>query len=141
MDSDDIKRSKFNAGIAFAERIDGLQRAINAAKFNPLASNMETGTFNYENLVVCADALISEGWDKFTPKEKELLVRMEKIMKDTLKYFPPVGFSKGGEPKLIKENYDKLLVFFSLFERKIKEIYGLHNLNNPTMDGDDDEGW
>jgi len=126
------KSAKFNAGLAFVERVHDLQTAINAAKLNPLAINPSTGTYNYENLTTCADSLISEGWDKFSPDEKKVLERMEAILNKLKKFYPPVRFNSDGSPLLIPQNFEKIMDFFKVFERKIKEIYGTHDLNNPS---------
>ena len=131
------KYSKFNAGVAQTERIHGLQIAINAAKFNPILKNMETGTFNYEIMIVSADCLVAEGWDKFTSDEQNLMSRMNTIIKNLNKYYPPILVNDNGI-KINKINYEKLLNFFELYERKIKELYGKHKLNAPSTDEDDD---
>ncbi len=137
MDSDDIKKSKFNAGVAHAERIDALQRAINVAKFNPLGQNGETGTFNYQVMMSGADCLVAEGWEKFTPKEKIVMAKMTKIMKGLHKHFPPMDSDRHGQLIINQKNYEGFLNFFEIYERKLKELYGEHHLNSPSKDEDD----
>ena len=138
MDYDDVKKSKFNAGVAHAERIDMLQRAINSAKFNPLMFNFETGTYNYSVMISSIDCLTNEGWDKFSPKEKETVSRMNTILRNLNEEFPPITINKNQEVRINHKNYKFLMSFFQMYERKIKELYGLHNLNSPTR-GEEDE--
>lgn len=133
----DLKKSKFNAGVAFAIRIDSLQKEINVAKFNPLAVNPMTGTFNYKNLIAALDCLISEGWGKFTVDERKESLRLLAVLIKMDKYFPPV-MSEGEEASLHQENFDKFIEIYGLAERKIKEFYDEHDLNSPSRDEDDD---
>lgn len=136
-DYEENKKSRFNAGVAHAERIDSLQRSINAAKFNPILRNMDTGTFNYEVMLVSADCLVAEGWGKFSDPERVMITRINNTIKSMNEYFPPVSVDKNGYTKINKDNYKKLLDLFEMYERKIKELYDLHDLNSPSM-GDDD---
>lgn len=136
--NDEGSSSKFNAGIALTERIDSLQRAINAAKFNPFARNPETGTFNYENLIAAFDNLVAEGWDKFSSDEKKICLRVLKILRKLNEELPPISMTRDGDYKVNMDNYKRFRDFFGYAERKIKDFYGKHNLNSPSMDEDDD---
>ena len=138
MDYEDIKRSKFNAGIAQTERIDMLQRAINAAKFNPLMKNFETGTFNFEVMISAADCLSREGWDKFNEPERKELTTYEKIVKSWVRTFFPVTYMKNGDFKINQKYLEKFLELYDLWEKRIKIYLGKHELNAPSRDEDDD---
>lgn len=137
-DYDDAKKSRFNAGIAQVERIDSLQRAINGAKFNPLMRNIETGTYGYEIIMDALDCMIDEGWEKFSPKERESALRMNTILRKMRKFFPPVDLDKDNLPSINKDNYENFMLFAGMFGRKLKEYYGNHDLNAPNSE--DDEG-
>lgn len=139
-DYDDAKKSRFNAGIAQTERIDSLQRAINGAKFNPLMKNFETGTYGYEIIMDALDVMIDEGWEKFTTKEREIVLRMNKVLRSMHKFFPPISLDKDNVQSINKINYDKFMEFARMFGRKLKEYYGNHDLNAPNYD-EDDEGY
>ena len=135
------KQSKFNAGVAFAERIHDLQLAINVASFNPLAKNPNTGTYNYEVMFECLNRLVKEGWDKFNDGEREDMERMRVISMKMNKYFPAITFDKNGGARLNKDNYEKLMQLFHTYELKQKEFYGNHDINSPSKGWDDDEGY
>jgi hypothetical protein len=134
---EEIKKSKFNAGVAHAERIDALQRAINKAKYNPLQHNPETGTFNYHIMMVSADNLVSEGWDKFSDEEKEQTKIINNQLKKLEKFYPPITLGRNEQTKVNFKNYDEFLKLFEILERRLKELYGKHHLNAPTYDEDD----
>jgi hypothetical protein len=138
MEYEDVKKSKFNAGMAHAERTDMLQRSINSAKYNPLQQNFETGTFNYEIMITSADNKITEGWDYFSDKERKEILSWQNTFEGWLKTHPIVSTNKNGERKLNIRNYEMFKEFFRQLERKIQDLYGKHNLGNPAMD--DDEG-
>lgn len=138
MDYEDNRQSRFNAGVALAERVDALQRAINASKFNPIAQNFETGTFNFENMTTATDSLMHEAWGKLNKLEKEFCLRIMQLMRDYKKQFPPVKFDKNGNLQVNKMNYEKYLELQYYYERKAKEMLDAHALNAP--DSDDDEG-
>lgn len=138
MDYDeDSKKSRFNAGIAQTERMDALQRAIIQAKFNPLMRNMETGTYNYENLLPAADSMIDEAWGKLNEKERALTLRMYNVLYNLNKYFPPVSLNRKNEPQINKVNYERYISFFGLLHRKLKDLYDIHELNSPSKEVDD----
>jgi len=130
----------FNAGVAFAERIDSLQRAINAARFNPLALNPDTGTFNYEIMQSALDSLLNTSWGKLNRDEKEFGERMRKVVKAFIKSNPPITKSGNGEPKISKQNYEKLVELLDFYEKVIQVFYDNHNLNNPDAQ-EFGEGW
>lgn len=134
---DDGKKSVFNAGVAQAERIDSLQRAINAARFNPLMMNPETGTFNYQVLIDSADNLISEGWGKFTDEERKQAALMLRVIKSYAEVFRPVEVDGEGKLQFNMKNYDRIMAYFTLLDRKIKELYDAHDLNSPSKGYDE----
>ena len=70
MDFVEEKRGRFNAGVAFAERLDSLQRAINMARFNLVALNPTTGTYNFEVMKSALDSLFREAEPKCSDAEK-----------------------------------------------------------------------
>lgn len=134
---DEGRKSVFNAGVAQTERIDSLQRAINMARFNLLAVNPETGTFNYEITIAAIDGLLEEGKPKFQDKEKDNADKIRKLVHSFVEIFPPIANSQQGW-KISKDNYKKLTELLTFYESTIKEYLDAHNLNNP--DSDDDEG-
>jgi len=138
MDYEDVKLSKFNAGIAQTERIDSLQRAINAAKFNPLMRNFETGTFNFEVMISAADCLGREGWDKFDEAERKHLNKHEQLVKSWVRTFFPISQMKNGEIKVNQKAYESFLELYDLWEKLLKIYLGKHSLNAPSKDEDDD---
>jgi len=137
-DYEDVKQSKFNAGIAQTERIDSLQRAINAAKFNPLMQNFETGTFNFQVMISAADCLGREGWDKFNDAERTELNRYETLCKSWVQTFFPIISVKSGGYKVNNNHLQKFLELYDIWEKKLKIYLGRHSLNAPTRDEDDD---
>lgn len=132
------KQSVFNAGVAMAERIDFLQRAINAARFNPLAMNPETQTFNYQIMIDANDALLNEAWSKLTEKEKTQARRIRKLVKEFVMIKPIVSRSNKGEMRVNNENYLRFMELIDIYEKINKELLDAHSLNSP--DSDDDDG-
>lgn len=131
------KLSKFNAGVALTERIDGLQVAMNMSRFNPTGVSPATGTFNYEVMLNAQDGLLAEVWAKLTAKEKQQAERIKNLTHDTLARFPL--FKQTREGLLLNNtNYKKFMDLINLYERKNKELLDSHNLNAPNIE--DDEG-
>ena len=87
MEEDGGKKSRFNAGVALTERIDALQRAINSARFNPIAMNMDTGTYNFMVMINANDGLLDEAWAKLSDKEKASGNRIKKLALNTQNFF------------------------------------------------------
>lgn len=140
--SDDSKQSVFNAGVAFAERIDALQRAINAARFNPQSYNEETGTFNYQVIITSLHGLLMESWSKLDDEERIILVRYDNMINLMTELFPIVTSTKTENENNFfwnYENYKRLMVILNLHEKNIKDALDNHSLNSPNRD-DDDEG-
>lgn len=135
---EDVRRSRFNAGIAQTERIDALQRAINSAKFNPLMRNFETGTFNFEVMISAADCLGREGWDKFSKTEREDLEKIEKLTKTWVKTFFPIAQERNGDFRINQKHLETFLKFYDMWEKELKILLGKHDLNAPTRDEDED---
>ena len=135
---DDSKKSVFNAGVAFAERIDGLRRAINTSKYNPIAYNQEVGKFNYEIMLASADILLDESWGKLTPKEREEGDKYSKILNKMLK-LNPIIVGNNREPKIDKDKLDKFMELFTLYERKIRIYYEAHDIDSPNKEQEDDD--
>ena len=138
-DSQDSSKSQFNAGVAHVERIDALQRAINFCKMNPLARNIETGTFNFEVMVASADCLVAEGWEKFSPDERLTVERWDNYIKSFLRVKPLLRVSRTGELVINHKNYQQFLKDFAVYERILKEYYGIHELNSPSKNREDDD--
>lgn len=138
MDYEEEKQSKFNAGVALTERLDALQRANNAARFNPIMKNFETGTYNYEVMIASCDGLLNEAWDKLTKKEKELGLRLSKMIHKQIKYFPPIEMDDKGNVNINVNHYEKALQLIDFYEKKTKEWLGSHNLNSPNLEDDED---
>jgi hypothetical protein len=131
------KRSVFNAGVAQTERIDSLQRAINAARFNLVAVNYDTGTFNYEVIISACDGLMNEAWAKLDASEKTFSERIRGTVKKFIEANPP--FKKNnGEVKVSNENFKKMSELLDLYEKTTKRMLDSHDLNSPNRD--DDEG-
>ena len=102
--SEEGSKSFFNAGMAMAERIDGLQRAINAARFNPLALNGELQKYNYEIMCSSCDGLLKECWGKLTPTEKTEARKIKEATEGFLQYFPVI-MKRKDDIKINYENY------------------------------------
>jgi len=141
--SDDGVKSLFNAGIALAERIDSLQRALNASRFNLRGFNQETGTFNYEVMINALDGLLLEAWAKLDKQEKIDAERVRKLTHDCINHYPPMeqsGSERSGSSgfKMNQKNFDKLKNLLLIYEKKMKEYLDEHALNSPNRD--DDEG-
>lgn len=132
------KQSVFNAGVLLTQRIDFLQRAMNAARFNPIAMNEETGTFNYEVMLNAMDSLLNESWAKLTDKEQEKGKRISKIVHDFIKLNPIVTPNKDGGFKVNRLNLDKFMEIIDIYEKTNKVLLDAHSLNSP--DSDDDGG-
>lgn len=136
--SEDNRKSIFNAGVALAERIDGLRRAINAAKYNPTAFNPEVGKFNFEIMVTSADNLLDEAWGKLTDKERLEGDKYSKLINQQLLVKPIIIGIGSKDPKINKDNLQKFLVLFTLYERRIRVYYEEHDLDSPNKEYDSD---
>src|SRR5437867_4355431 len=123
--NENSKISMFNAGVAQAERIDSLQRAINAARFNPQDFNVETKTFHYQIIISSLNGLMMEAWSKLDNKEQIFLSKLDKLINDFIKVNPVInqnyGIKTGMEFSWNSDNYRKLLYLLSLYEKTIKE--------------------
>lgn len=128
------RQSKFNAGVALAERIHGLQEAINAGKFNPLQFNPMTNTYNYQVMVVAAECLFAEAWGKLSPTERTEGIRVRTSIRSFIKYFPPIKFDKDGKTTLHVRNYEVLIRYMDIFEQLCKDLLESHSLNSPNID-------
>lgn len=138
MDYEEKKLSKFNAGVALAERIDSLQRALNAARYNPLAYNFEVGKFNYEIMVISCDGLLNEVWSKLDEKERVYGERIRKLILGFMESNPITSTkSKDGEIKVNTMNFKKFMALVDLYEKTDKIFLDEHNLNSPNFDDDD----
>jgi hypothetical protein len=137
MSMDEDRKSKFNAGVALAERIDALQQAINGARFNPLAPNMETGRFNFEIMVSANDSLLNECWAKLNPTEKNKGDRVRKVVMMFLRMNPPIT-RVNSELRVNKKNYENLMEILDIYEKMNKDFLDAHDLNAPNKEDDDD---
>lgn len=136
MDYNSERQSLFNAGVAMAERIDALQRALNAARFNPLAFNPGTGTYNFEIMIRSCDGLISEAIGKMNDKEKESVKLIQQIIIDYQKFYPIFRNTKDGL-KINMTNWEKLYPLIKHYEIYSKGVLDNHNFNSPDFDSDD----
>ena len=136
--SEEISKSFFNAGMAQAERIDSLQRTMNAARFNPLALNQQVNKWNYEIMQSAQDSLLKECWGKLTPEEKIRGQKYKRLIEGFLEYFPVIT-KKKDEIKIHKDNYKKFMEIIDLYENTIKVFLEVHDLNSPNKDLDDED--
>lgn len=135
--------SRFNAAVAQMERIDSLQRAMNAARFNRFLVNEETMTYNYQVTISSIKGLYQEISKKLTDKEiKEFKSKLKKVEYLLEKYPPIIAINKGRDnqvqvavdsvaSKLFESELDEL-------EELIRNLADSHGYNSP--DDDDDEG-
>jgi hypothetical protein len=141
MNFEDEKQSKFNAGVALAERIDSLQRALNAVRFNLRRYNIETETFNFKVFIDALDGLKMEAWSKLTKDERKELTKIKELIESTLRYLSPVEshINLHGEIQYDwdEKNFTSLEKILFIYERKIKEALDRHNFNSPNADDDD----
>jgi len=140
------KRSYFNAGVAMAERIDALQRALNASRFNPFIFNMETGTYNYQIMINSLNSLLSECWGKLTNDEKTLGKKFDEVIGEYARLNPPITNKTSqrngiSEPVVDMKAWEKLRPLLLIYERQVKEFLEAHDMNSPNKDWDDDEGY
>jgi hypothetical protein len=136
-EDDEGKKSKFNSGVALAERLDQLQRALNSSRYNFLCQNPEVGKWNYEIFVTSLDGCLSEAWAKMTEKEKVDADRIQSLVHSFTEY-NPIILNSNNEIRIHKENYRKFLELVKIYEKKVKIYLDKHNLNAP--DSEDDEG-
>lgn len=132
------KISRFNAGVAQAERIDVLQRAINMARFNPLVVDMNTQTYNYEVILNANDGLLLEAWAKLTEAEKKQADKIYNLAHGFKKTFPIIMQNNNGDQTINRQNFEKFMEILNTYEKKNKVFLDEHSLNSPNMD--DDEG-
>lgn len=135
------EKSIFNAGVAQAERIDSLQRAINASRFNVLAVNPETMTYNYQVIIDANNGLLDEAWAKLSDDEQKLGLKLKKLINDFIEIKPPMKKITNGmseEMKINKDNYKDMLKLIDIYSRTIKEFLNSHDMNSPSKDEDDD---
>lgn len=133
-DYEEGKKSQFNAGIAQTERLDALQRAINAAHFNPIQRNIETGTFNYEIIIAANDSLAREASAKADTEEKKQIERIQAIIKKQQEIKPVITIGRGNEMKLNKDSYQDLLTLIEIYGRLTKQVLDAHNMDNPNAE-------
>ena len=139
-DNNDSKKSVFNAGVAQAERIDALQRAINGARYNLQIVNPETNTFNFEVVLASLNGLMMEGWSKAKPDEQIQMQRFNKLIHDAVKLHPPIKIIKqNGQdiPVKMHGDFDNFCRLLDLYEKNIKEVFEEHDLNSPTQSYDE----
>jgi hypothetical protein len=134
----DSKKSVFNAGVAQVQRIDSLQKAINASRFNPLMRNLEVGRFNYEIMISSNDALLFEAWSKLSSEEQKEGERIKSIIHEFIEFHPVVSQKNNGELIVIKENYKQFMELIDIYEKINKTLLEKHDLNSPSRDEDDE---
>ena len=131
------KKAVFNAGIAKTYRIDSLKRAINSCRFNPLLINYETGTFNFEVMMLANDGLLNECWAKLSTQEQLAGEKMRMIVANYIKKFPiakKINTTGGTDVSISKDNYYKFLDLFYIYERMVNEFLDNHDLDSPNKD-------
>jgi len=134
---DEGRKSRFNAGVALTERIDALQRAINSARFNPLAMNTDTGTYNYMVMINANDGLLDEAWAKLSPHEKIQGSKIKNLIKDFVELNPPITIFKG-ELTVNKKNLKGIMALLDMYCKMNKEFLDNHNLNAPDDEWDNE---
>ena len=135
-------KSLFNAGIAQVMRLDKLQQAMNAARFNLKAINMETGTYNYECFINAAKCAFDEIWPKLSDKEKKEGSSLIKTAEDIIRYKSPYeSCSNKGETKHLfnKKSYENMEDLIDIISRRLRELMDAHDFNSPSKDEDDDD--
>lgn len=142
-DSEGDKSSKFNAGVALAQRLDTLQKTINSARYNLTMVNILTGTYNYEVMIQSVNSLLSEAWGKMNEKEQEEGLRIRDAVVNSTDNYPLIEMKKDKDgnvnPVENKANKARFLKAFDLYERKVKEYLEAHDLNAPNRDLEDDD--
>lgn len=131
-------KSFFNAGMAMAERIDSLQRALNAARFNPLAINEELSKPNFEIMKSACDGLVNECWGKMTVDERKEATSLKKVSDDFLIY-KKILIQKGNDVKINNDNYRSFMILLDMYEKKCKVYLEAHDLNSPNKPTDSDD--
>lgn len=143
MDYNEDKQSKFNAGVALAERIAGLQSALNAVRYNLQQFNMETNTYNFQIFADSLDGLMKEVWSKANKGEKVILEQLNNLVRSSLKYRSPLEEYRDlqGNTQLAWnfENLEAMRKLFDIYEKELRIALDTHKLNSPNID-DDDEG-
>ena len=135
--SEEGTKAIWNAGKFLTERLDSMQRAINASRFNPLAPNPETGKFGFEVMISANDSLLNECWAKLSSTEQEEGYRMRKIVHLFVKLRPPIS-RINNELKVHNKNYEELLELLDAYEKMIKGFLERTELNSPNRSDDDD---
>lgn len=139
---DNSKISVFNAGVALAIRLDSLQKALNAARFNLQQFNPETETFNYQIMIDSLNSLRMESWSKLDKDEKVNLQRVDKLVKSFIKFRAPINeitTTTGKSYSWNPENFTALVELLDIYERLIKDALDRHALNSPNRDDDDED--
>lgn len=124
--------------MAQAERIDALQRAMNAARFNPLAFNPEVSRFNYEIMQASQDGLLAECWAKLPEINQKEGQRMKVIVEKFLE-LNPIVTKRNDEHIINRENYKKFLKIIDAYEKLNKVFLDITDLNSPSRDEEDDD--
>ena len=141
-DDEESKQSVFNAGVAKAERIDSLQRALNASRFNLTLPNFDTGTYNYDVMLTCLETLRLEAWAKGTKVERVYLDKIRKHIDEIKEKYCPYKecYNIDGERELVWDN-KKLNIIKKIlvrYEEIIRDVLDAHALDAPNKDYDDD---
>ena len=136
-------KSKFNAGVALAERIDAMQKAINMSRFNLTAFNPDTGTRNYQVILCSIDSLKSECSSKATPTEKDMMNKLSliahTIMSDSdLSPIQIHYIDDQPEEIIIQPNLDRIKRILDYYEDNVKLVLEAHDLNSPNKQEEDD---
>lgn len=135
-------KSQFNAGVALTQRIDSLQRAINAARYNPFAINPETMTYNWQVMIDSLNGLYQEGRPKFTDAEQKDCEQIRGVVDKLIEFSPPVMTQTQGRygtqrQSVDYESWTKLKKLLTIYEQKLRQYFDVHNLNSPNREDDD----
>lgn len=136
------KQSVFNAGVAQAERIDVLQRALNGARFNPQQFNPETETFNYQIMIDSLNGLMMECWSKAKESEQKEMNRLRNLLHDYIIVSPPIRIATSTKGEVYYWDtvvYQSILKLLSYYEQLIRDVLDAHGMNSPNRDDDDDQ--
>lgn len=141
-DYGDNKKSFFNAGVAYAERISDLQNILNSARLNFQQINLESGNYNFMNYFNSLNSLMMEARGKADPKEKAEMEKVSVAIEVLLKYFPPyyeVETEFGSQQMWDVNNFDRLMRLLKTYEFLVRDCIEKHDLNSPNKVEDDEE--
>lgn len=130
-DNNSGESATFNAAIHHVNRIGLSQLKINNANINPLAFNPQEGVYNYEIILEENLNLYREVVPKLKPKEIAIANRM---MEEIEKFISghPIHIMSEGKSKLLKERWKIFKPLLNSFQKLIKVLLDIHDVNNPS---------